>query len=113
MGLRSFFGRRVSFPISRSAPALVALLVALAWSTPAFGDEIHDAAKNGDLAKVQALLKQNPGLVFSKDHNGWTPLHHAAEGGHKNVAELLLAKEADVNAKNEWGRPRFPLLECH
>jgi len=44
---------------------------------------IHDAALNGDLAKVKALLKTNPDLVFSKDSQGDTPLLHAAEYGHK------------------------------
>jgi len=33
-------------------------------------------AKSGDLAKVQALLKENPDLVFSRDEIGRTPLHH-------------------------------------
>ena len=33
----------------------------------------------------------------------WTPLLHAAEGGHKEIIELLIAKGADVNAKNLRG----------
>ena len=32
-----------------------------------------------------------------------TPLHWAADAGHKDVAELLLANKADVNAKNNRG----------
>ena len=35
----------------------------------------------------------------AKDDNGWTPLHHAVPDGHKEIAELLIAKGADVNAK--------------
>jgi len=35
--------------------------------------------------------------------NGGTPLHWAAEEGHKETAELLIAKGADVNAKEEDG----------
>ena len=57
----------------------------------------------GDLEKVKALLKDNPDLVFSKDTNGWTPLHMAAYEGHKDVAELLLANKAEVNAKDNSG----------
>ena len=38
-----------------------------------------------------------PGHV-TKDVNGATPLHWAARNGHKDVAELLLASEADVDA---------------
>jgi len=33
-----------------------------------------------------------------------TPLYEAACSGRKNVVELLLAKGADVTAKNEQGR---------
>ena len=53
-------------------------LVALVWSCLAFCGEIHDAAEDGDLEKVKALLKANPDLVNSKDTNGMTPLHFAA-----------------------------------
>jgi ankyrin repeat protein len=53
------------------------------------------------LEKVKALLKDNPDLVFSKDNKyGGTPLHLAAATGHKDVAKLLLANKADVNAKD-------------
>jgi hypothetical protein len=59
--------RLCSSPIRRRAAVL---LVALAWSSLAFCGEIHQAARNGDLAKVEALLKDNPDLVFAKDKGG-------------------------------------------
>jgi ankyrin repeat protein len=65
--------------------------------------DIDSAAKIGDLERVQALLKNNPDLVLSKDRNGWTPLHWAAADGHKSVAELLLAHGADVRARDNRG----------
>ena len=37
----------------------------------------------------------------AKDEDSWTPLHSAVAGGHKDVVELLIAKGADVNAKDE------------
>ncbi len=70
-----FFSRLSHSPIPRLA---VVMLVALALCRPAFSGPIHDAARNGDLEKVRALLKDNPDLVFSKDDNGKTPLHMAA-----------------------------------
>jgi hypothetical protein len=94
--MHTFFSQLCGFPIPRRTAVL---LVALAWSSLAFCGEIHDAAKDGDLAKVKALLKDNPDLVFNKDKEGMTPLHDAAASGYKDVAELLLANKADVDAK--------------
>ena len=54
-----------------------------------------------ELEKARLLLKDNPELVKGK--NGWTPLHEAAAKGYEGVAELLLANEAEVNAKDNRG----------
>jgi hypothetical protein len=62
-----------------------------------------DAAKTGDLEKVKALLKDNPGMVNSRDTNNDTALHWAAFNGHKDVAEWLLATQADLNARDNDG----------
>ena len=58
---------------------------------------LHDAARDGNLGIVKALLKDKPSLVYVKDKQGATPLHWAA---NKDVAELLLASGANVNAKD-------------
>jgi len=65
--------------------------------------EIHDAAKNGDLIKITALLKDDPNLVSSRAGGDITPLHLAAMFGHKDVVLLLLANHAEVNAKTTDG----------
>lgn len=100
MNTCSFFSRHRYSPSPYWAAVM---LVTLAWSSLALCDEIHDAASDGDVEKVQALLKGNPDLVFIKDDFGNTPLHMATFGGHKNVVELLLANRADVNAKDNTG----------
>jgi ankyrin repeat protein len=72
---------------------------------------LHEAALNGKLEKATALLKTNPDLVFSHDsYASQTPLHLAAEFGHKDVAELLLANKADIEAKASGGWT--PLLQA-
>ncbi len=73
----------------------LAAFMALAWA-----DEIHDVAKEGNLAKVKELLEKDPTLINVKDETGRTPLHWACRGAHKEVAEYLLEKGADVNAKD-------------
>lgn len=53
---------------------LAVTLVVLAWSSRAFGGEIHEAVRHRDLEKVKALLKDNPDLVLNRD-GGETPWH--------------------------------------
>ena len=91
------------YQISRHA---VVILFVIAWSNLAFCGEIHEAAKVGDLEKVKALLKDNPELVSNRNtiYLNYTPLHYATHWGHKDVAELLLANKADVNATNSDGQ---------
>jgi ankyrin repeat protein len=62
---------------------------------------LHDAARAGNLPEVKALLEDRPDLVFSKELVGGTALHCAAQYGHKDVAELLLANRADVDARED------------
>ena len=83
-------------------PLAVALAV-LTWTGLAFCGEIHDAAGDGDLEKVKVLLKDHPNLVSSRDTNGTTPLYGAAQWGHRDVVQLLLASKAEVDAKNLIG----------
>lgn len=50
--------------------------------------------------------------MFSKDKDGWTPLHYAALNGHKESVEFLLASHADVNARvNDEETPLFVSLD--
>jgi ankyrin repeat protein len=65
--------------------------------------EFQDAAQAGDVDKMKTLLKDNPELVNVGDEYGLTLLQWVAPGRHKDVAELLLARGADVNAKGNNG----------
>jgi ankyrin repeat protein len=82
--------------------AVTAFMVGTAVCTSKFAlcDPIHEAARDGDLAKVEAMLKEDPDLVSSKDTNGWTPLECAAFTGRRDVVEFLLRMKAPVNAKD-------------
>ena len=64
----------------------------------ALAGEIHDAARSGDLERVEAILANDPHLVNTKDENVDTPLHLASRDGHRAVVELLLAKGAAIDA---------------
>ena len=79
---------------------VAALVVAFTGSV--FADPIHDAARKGDLKKVQAILASDPNAVKARDNNGDTPLHVAALHGELKVAEALIAAGAEVNVKNSY-----------
>ena len=63
-------------------------------------ERLHRAAQDGDFAEVERLL--SVGYQPNEfDELGKTPLHYAAEGGHLQLIELLIASGADVNANDE------------
>lgn len=65
------------------------------------------AIKDGDLDRVDSLMSS--GIDINERIKGsWTALHHAAVSGHRDVVELLIAKGADIDVKDEW--ERTPLL---
>ncbi len=46
-----------------------------------------------------------------KSKKGMTPLHNAAAMGSKEIAELLIASGADVNAKTLYGTTPLDLVK--
>jgi ankyrin repeat protein len=63
-------------------------------------EQLHAAAAEGDLARVDELLRRGyrPNRF---DGLGRTPLHHAAAHGHLAVAERLIRAGANVNAHDD------------
>ena len=59
--------------------------------------ELVDAAANGDVRKVAELLSQG-GRVDAREQ-GFTPLLVAAQYGHTEVCELLLANGSDLEER--------------
>ncbi len=42
--------------------------------------------------------------INAKDKTGGTPLHNAAKADHKEVGKILIARGADIDAKDNEGR---------
>jgi hypothetical protein len=84
----------------RACGLLLSLLLMLGASLSARADQIHKAVFKGDLNRVVALLKDHPDLVEEKDSLGQTPLIVAVNHNKLEIAELLLANGANVNARD-------------
>ncbi len=70
----------------------------------AFAGEVHEAAKNGDIAKMKALLDKDPSLLYVQDEQGKTPLHWATGRGQLEAMRVLLDEyHVDVNVRNKNG----------
>jgi uncharacterized protein len=68
------------------------------------GVSLFEASAVGLVDRVQEHVEKDPGLVNAYSHDGWTPLHLASFFGHKDVARILLARGADVNARSKSSR---------
>ena len=62
------------------------------------GVNVFEASALGLSDRVGEFLGAEPSLANSYSHDGWTPLHLASFFGRKDVASVLLAHGADVNA---------------
>ncbi len=79
--------------------AILLLFLLLLSGSLSLAEPLHDAAKDGDLKKVQELLAQGA-YVNAQDNQADTPLHSAAAQGHLALVESLLAHGAKVNAES-------------
>ena len=64
---------------------------------------IWRAADQGNIEAVKKHLDAGVDIHMLDKKYGFAPLHYAADGGHKEIVELLLAKGADVNQRDKIG----------
>ena len=83
---------------SRGNRELVEFFVAKGADVSSF----HMAAYVGDLTRVKRFVEQGTDVNTKDNELKWTPLHWAVFAGYQNVVEFLLAKGANINAKDEF-----------
>lgn len=64
---------------------------------------IFDVARNGTVAEVKDLMKQNPDIINQTNENGFSPLILACYKGNVEVGEFLIDHVKDVNYKSQEG----------
>lgn len=70
-------------------------------------EELCKAARAGDIERVRSLLSSGVDLS-GENQDAWGAIHHAAAMGHTDLVELLIARGADINARDL--HDRTPLL---
>ena len=66
-------------------------------------DDLIDAADQGNVAEVNAILDNNPALLDKPDRYRYTALMRAALNDHRPIAELLLNRGCAIDIQNKNG----------
>ena len=83
-----------------SHSGLVFLTLFVFFASACASSSLTQAVKNESIEEVRKHLSKGAD-VNEMDPEGNTPLHHAAREGYEVVAEILIGREANVNAKNK------------
>src|SRR5207237_1797455 len=69
-----------------------------------FAGNTHRHVPDGWVPAVKFLVEELGADVNARDHNGYTPLHHAAARGDNDLIKYLVSKGADVTAVSRTGQ---------
>ena len=70
--------------------------------------EAIEQAKQGDAAKLRAMVEDAPGLTEGRDDQGETLLYHAASSGNAEKVDFLLSKQGQEIIVQEGTLPVRP-----
>ncbi|KAK7824082.1 hypothetical protein U0070_019768 [Myodes glareolus] len=65
---------------------------------------VYQAASNGDVNALTAVIREDPSILECCDSEGCTPLMHAVSGRQVDTVKLLLKMGANINTQDAHGR---------
>ena len=83
-----------------------ALLAEAPWTSAA---PLVEAAKSGDLSRVESLIEADSAAVNQAGPDGATALHWAVNQDRLDMVEALLGADADPKVRNRYGFPPIAL----
>jgi len=89
--------RKMKFFVPLRLMAVLGSIYLSFWSLPVNGADIHDAAREGDIAKLKALVTSGVS-IHTAAKGGETPLYLAAMEGQSQAVAYLLTANAHPNA---------------
>jgi ankyrin repeat protein len=84
-------------------PFLILLLFFAINGSSVLAQNIFEAARSGDVSRIEFLISIKPDTIHKINENGFTPLIIACYRDQKKVVELLLNKGVDVNYNSPEG----------
>ncbi|XP_051785540.1 ankyrin repeat domain-containing protein 55 isoform X1 [Erpetoichthys calabaricus] len=70
---------------------------------------VYQAAANGDVNTLTAVIREDPSILECCDSEGSTPLMHAISGRQVDTVKLLLKMGASINTQDTCGRTSLSL----
>ncbi|XP_052634621.1 ankyrin repeat domain-containing protein 55 isoform X4 [Harpia harpyja] len=70
---------------------------------------VYQAAANGDVNTLTAVIREDPSILECCDSEGCTPLMHAVSGRQVDTVKLLLKMGANINIQDACGRTSLSL----
>uniref|UniRef100_A0A8D2IXY6 Ankyrin repeat domain 55 n=1 Tax=Varanus komodoensis TaxID=61221 RepID=A0A8D2IXY6_VARKO len=70
---------------------------------------VYQAAANGDINTLTAVIREDPSILECCDSEGCTPLMHAISGRQLDTVKLLLKMGANINTQDACGRTSLSL----
>ncbi|NWS17458.1 ANR55 protein, partial [Pachyramphus minor] len=70
---------------------------------------VYQAAANGDVNTLTAVIREDPSILECCDREGCTPLMHAVSGRQVDTVKLLLKMGANINTQDAHGRTSLSL----
>ncbi|NXF08182.1 ANR55 protein, partial [Smithornis capensis] len=70
---------------------------------------VYQAAANGDVNTLTAVIREDPSILECCDREGCTPLMHAVSGRQVDTVKLLLKMGANINTQDACGRTSLSL----
>lgn len=104
--VKSLLSENPSLVNASDSDGNTAILIATYWGKRKVADvllahdpqmNVFEAAAAGQFNRVKQMIEDNPALLHAWSHDGFTPLHLAVFFGRRDVAELLLGHNAEVN----------------